>query len=753
MSKIISSNLSVIDLRDYGVDLTGNTNNSSQVQDWQDDCQAEGRIASVPAGIIGLSTKVIFKAPTQGVGGSIYGQKELVGTYPVPYSMFKNLAINDGSWMIDWDTSSGVRSDGGFVKGIRFHANGLDVSLMRVRGVESTPAGFAWENFLWDDIVGYGGRVNFEHYGYAGTIRRVYSHDATMSCFRAYLCNALVVDGGWFEAGAADCWEFEVFGRSSGLYATTEGTHGIIFNQPVFQSSYGLLGGNGLRLAENVSEVRINAYFENHYPTAGGVGGISLQVGHNKVSHESLNIPTAVSITGADAPSNRPDYAAVNIDLSGSTGGSVAAGREAGARFMFNNARGIKWGRAGINGRRIEYTKFTRDIEDHPGQDLTGRESTSSTNGAYVINSRVAGDTALEVASTSGFQAGNKVIVDLDPVDGKGEIHESILASITTGPPHYLNLTDGIPTGRTITGGTSAIVSHTKLLPYYQMAPPIDPLNRGGQAPLNLMPHGNLLGSTGYTLRGVQSAFFSHTDGRMSVTSDSTVKRNGRPTLKVTRHGSVVGGSVEARFHFYPWGNERFIQTGVPIIIAGWCLVENVAPYDVADYSVAGTWDTPMMGIVFDIAGTQVNPRIGPVSILGSIPIPGHWYPFIYEFEINDPRVSKIGINIWTSGWGGYNWATDASVWYDSLGIFVNPKSYHDILAGKFGNNPGAGYFDADGKFEVRCSALPTVAGVRVEQGDRFANNTGTIGQPKAWTVTAAGPANTATFTSEGNLT
>ena len=326
--KALNSRQRITDLRDWtNLDLTGATDMSAIVQAWQDEAQAAGFIAKAPAGRIGLASQVVFKAPTIGAGGGHYGRHERLETNP-PYTAFENIGITNRSWLIEVDTVNADRGDFGFVKGFRVFNDttigGRDCSLMRVRGVESVPAGFAWEMFRWDDIVGLGGWVNFEHYGYQGVIRDVHSRMARLSAFRAYLCNALRVEGGWFGASGTGAWDFEVFGRSSADYSKGEGSHGIIFNQTVFQPQPSGSGSNGLRISENTRDVILNAYFESHVPV-GGLGGVALEVGWCQANHASPAIPVPVDIAGADRPTNDARRSATDIDLRGCTGGSGSA--------------------------------------------------------------------------------------------------------------------------------------------------------------------------------------------------------------------------------------------------------------------------------------------------------------------------------------------------------------------------------------------------------------------------------------------
>lgn len=733
--------LNGIDLRDYTPDLTGVSDNASKVQQWQNDCKANKRVATAPRGVIGLATKVTFKAPTIGAGGALYGAGESIDATPY-YTMFKNLAINDGSWMIEVETAANTQEDFGLVKDFRCHANGLNVSLMRVLGVETSPAGFAWSSFTWENIVGFGGLVNFEHYGYGGVIRNVYSRYAAMSAFRAYLCNALVVEGGWYGVANNAAWCFEVFGRASSGYLT-ESTHGIIFNQPVFQPQDGVLNGNGLRISEGVREVLLSAYFES-LMSSSGVGGVALQVGWNKSSHESNAAPTAVVIAGADAPTNDPRFAAMNINLSGSTGGDTNASLSEGARFMFNNVRGVRWGSAGIFGRRAEYTKHSRDIEGVSTTLYTGEKSLSGVGGTTLVNTESAGATVIEVASTTSFGVGQPVFVQLNNISGRGNVHEDVVASIDTGVS--ITLTGGIPSGRTANAGN--LICRNIVGRYFSMSNE-DELNRPFEH-INLLPPANFLGtvsdaSVGGSLRGVKEAYTNFANGRATWETDTTVRRGGRPTLKVTRKGSVVAGAQVARLWFYPWGNEQFLQTGVPIVVSGWYMMEDAAPYNSVDFSSNSTWDQPMIGLTHYNGVAETHTAISP-SFTGSggHPVAGKWYHFLYEFTINDPGLAKIGINLLPSNANGYNWTTDASVWFDSLGLFVNPRSHQALREGRYTHSLAAGFFDAAGKFEV-TGAVPSLAGVQLEAGDRFWNPAvAAAGDVPGWHVVTTGNGATA---------
>lgn len=762
LAKELSKYYKKVNLRDWSkVDFTGATNNAVEVQAWQDEAAANGYIAEVPGGIVGLSQKVTFKAPTIGAGGAVYGRQNTQEANR-PYTSFTNLGINDNSWMIDVATDASYAYSFGLLRGFRVHAGGLNVSLMRVLGIGSDPTGFALQEFEWDDIVAYGGYVNLENYGFGGTLRRIYSRAAKLSAFRQYLGNALVVEGGWYGVANKDAWEFEVFIRQGGVDGSgTEGIGGIVFNQPVFQSRDASSVGNGLRISERVTSVTLNGYFESHVGGGSG-GGVSLQVGWNRGDHPSPAIPTAVDIAGADAPTNSPIYAVRGIDLSG-VKGAVGAGYTLGSvgpRYMFNNVTGIRWGVSStVSGRHIEYTKYTKDINGHPtqGANAIATPSMSGVDGVTTTGSVAAGVAVIPATGVDAtrFTVGNTVYLQLDAVTGKAPIHESTVKTITNGVSIELN--DAVPTGRAAAAGN--LLSRNKVNRTYAGAHPQDELNRGGDLAINLLPAGNFPGTiasatVGGFIHGVkQAAINSWSDGAATIATDYTVKRGGRPTLKITRLGTTVADTSTRRFWFYPWGNEKFIQAGVPIIVAGWMLLEDAAPYNNVDVSGNGTtFDTPSIGLSWANATREVHAASNfGVSGNGPYPIPGQWCPFWSEYILNDPGVTRIGINILPVG-SNYPVTTDFSCWFDSLGIFVNPKSHAAIREGVYIHNPAAGHFDADDKFEVRCSTPTSSPGVYAAQGDRFVSNVGTVGAPKAWQVSAAGPASTATFTSEGNL-
>jgi hypothetical protein len=757
--KSIADHNRVVRLEDWtGLDLTGATDMSAIVQEWQDQAYVAGRVAMAPAGIFGLSTKVIFRAPTEGAGGARFGQQSLTPTTgAVPYTCFKNLAINDNSWMIDVETVANSRSEFGFLKGFRVHAGGLNCSLLRVLGVEAVTDGgvghFSFEKFLWDDVCAYGGYVNLEHYGYGGLIRGVYSRAARLSAFRAYLCNALTVQGGWFGVANSSAWEFEVFSRQS---FNNESVHGIIFNQPVFQSQDASSTGNGLRISENVRGVTLNTYFESHSDNTGG-GAIALMVGCNNPDHESPLIPTAVNLSGADAPLNDPRYAARNIDLSGCTGGGSSNANQEGARFLFGNARGITWGRSDLNLRRVEYSKYTHDIADHPMPTITITPSLSSIQGVNLSAGVTAGDYLIPVATTTNFGVGQPVYLSLTAITDYPALHESTVAAIDPGVS--VTLSTPVPTGRAAT--TSSILCRNKFEINHNGMAVQDALYRGGEAAVNLLPAGNFKGTTtdaliGGTIHGVKEAGVNFADGRATIATDTTVKRHGRPTLKVTRKGTVAAGTQVCRFWFYPHGNEDRIQVGVPIVVSGWYMTENVAPYNSTDFSSAANWDSPSIGLTFHNGSIETHTAVGAAFTGtwpdgGSYPVPGHWHPFIYTFTVNDPNVTKIGINFLPSKGASYSWSTDASVWFDSLGIFINPRSYQDIINGTYSHHDAAGRFNVGGTFHQWASqadAATIIADTNIyfQKGDVIEYTDPVLGGVKGQVCTTAGAGGTAVF-------
>jgi hypothetical protein len=601
---------------------------------------------------------------------------------------------------------------------------------------------FSFEKFLWDDICAYGGWVNLEHYGYGGAIRGVYSRAARLSAFRAYLCNALRVEGGWFGVANSTAWEFEVFGRQA--YDNVESSHGITFNQTVFQSEDASNAGNGLRISECVREVTINAYFESHKVVAGG-GGIALMVGCNRAGHPSPEIPIEVDITDPekDAPTNDPRYAARHINLSGCTGG-YAGGTTAptqGSRFVFGNVRGITWGTNGFGGRWAEYSEHTHDIRDYPlSNHVQYSTSLSGVGGTTTDDTVAAGIDVIPVVATTMFGVGEVVYVNLVDISGRYNVHESTVSAIDPGVSITIN--DAIPTGRSVASG--ALVSRNKLDRIATGLGVADELNRGGEAAVNLLPAGNFVGTisaapiAGY-VHGVKSNGTSIGNGRALIATDTTVKRHGRPTLKVTRKGTVIGGAQTCRFILYPHGNESLVQTGVPIVVAGWMLMEDVSPYNSTDFSSSATYDLPMIGLTTHDGTTETH----MVGSAAGYPKAGEWYPFLYTFTINDPNVTRLGINFLPSAGSGWNWTTDASVWFDSLGIFINPRSYQDIINGNYSHHASAGRFEA-GTFHwkaTQAEAAATIADTNVYHavGDTVTYTDPLAGQVEGKKLTTTG--------------
>lgn len=749
------------DLRDFpDFDPTGQTNMQTSVNAWQTQARTAGRIAYAPPGVYGLGSKAIFRAATICAGGGMFQQAGQPAMPPtdgkVPYTCFKNLGINDNSWMIDVESSGGESFGGNFgvLKGFRLHAGGWNCSLLRVLGVESITEGAtphnAFEKFVWEDILAYGGWVNLEHYGYSGVISNVYSRAAKLSAFRAYLCNALRVDGGWYSGTGPTAWAFEVFGRQAQFL--TESSHGIMFNQPVFQDQDGARVSNGLRISEGIKNVKIAAYFEDHKQDGSGNGGVSLQVGWNKAGHPSPLIPTAVDITDSekDAPTNYVGYAARGIDLSGSTGGGTYSATS-GAKFQFNNVNGIKWGGFVTGARRVEYTRYTHDIQDSP-RGLGQRSTTvSGLNGVNITNSMAAGTKVAETIYTTRFGVGQPVYLTLGLVSGKKYMHETTVESIDPGVS--VTLTDPVPVGRTVAAGS--LMGRNKADQTLLSAVPIDELNRGGDAPVNLLPAGNFRGTIsdpllGGYIHGVREVVVPFSDGRATVETDYAVRRGGRPTLKFTRKGTVVGGNQESKFLLIPHGSEELLQIGVPIVIAGWMLVENVVPYNSTDFSSGLTYDQPYVGLAFYNSAGEQRSVFSTYTGGGQYGKPGTWWPFQIAYTLNDPTVTKLGLAFYPTISIGYVWSTDASVWYDSLGIFVNPSSYEDIAKGKYTHSPAAGHFDVGGVFECSASAVPTGANVRIIKGDTFNNTAPDAGGFDKWRCVATGTGVTASVKQTG---
>jgi hypothetical protein len=748
------ANLGVVDLRDWDIDFTGATNEAVDVQAWQDQAAADGRIAVAPPGVIGLGAKVTFKAPTIGAGGAYYGaQNPIPASAAVPYTAFKNTAINDGSWMIDVATTAGSQSSFGFLKGFRLHAGGLDVSLLRVLSLDSTPLGFSWEEAMADDIVAYGGRVNLEFFGYSLILRRLFSRAATMSACRTYLANALIVEGGWYGAANRTAWEFELFTWRS---ASGETIGSITFDHPVFQSRDAGGLGNGLRIAEGCRSVVLKTYHESHNGDESG-GGIALQVGMNRAWHESGTIPTAVNIATTDSPSNDPRYAVIGVDLTGMKGGVNSAwsllnsnesdrgllsvGAQPGPRYQFGNVRGIKWHKsASLGARHVEYSRFSRDISGGPISNQMAAPTV--TNPLTTTTAGVAGGVAvIPVANTTIFTASRKVYVTLVALTGRSAVHESDIASISPGVS--ITLSTPIPSDRSVASG--AAVGHNLLDREYALISTLDPLSRGGEEALNLIPPGNFLGSvttgtTGGRLRGVAEAYTNFADGRMEFATDYSVTRMGRPTLRLTRRGAAVPGTQVCRLWAYPWGHDVFAPRaiGVPVVVAGWIMVDDSPGFASTTFTSGSTHDSPFVGLAYSDGVTE-NFLNSSFSFTGTgrYFVPFRWMPFLFEYVINAPTVTKLGINLLPTG-GGYSWSADGSAWFDSLGIFVNPRNYDAIREGLYQHNPGAGWFE-NGAFRASAAATPSSANTQIGKGDIFWNTDPAAGGAAGWIGVANG--------------
>lgn len=732
-------------LDDWAVDKTGATDNATQIQAWQDQAESAGYIAVAPAGIYGLASKVTFKAPTVGAGANLYGAKS--GATLGNYTMFRNTAINDGSWMIDVKTALTTHEFGGTLKGFRLHAGGRNVSLLRVLGRETAPTGYAWEQFLWDDIAAYGGRVNLMHYGYGGILSRVWSHKAVLSAFRAYLCNAMLVNNCWFGVTNLGGWQFEVF-ATAGAAPSDQGVRGITFNETIFNSASGDdAGSNGLRISERIKQVRVNGYFEGHraHPIS-GVGGIALQVGCNISNHEEGLIPTAVDIDGADAPTLDARFAAVEVDLTGMTGGYTGNNFGPGSTYQFNNVTGVEWGNAISDGRNIIYTEFTRDIRGAPQS--VAPQASFSVNTSQATNlsaNATGGDDQLAVTSTANFTTGDLVAVRLVGVANLGANHYSTIASIDDGT--HLTLDDPIPTGRTAANGTWLTRNWSNVKWNNNII--TDPYSRGGPE-INLVPYGNFPGTvahstTGGHVHGVKNAIASFSDGLVTVQSDTTVRRNGRLTLKMTRLAGAAGNHA---FEIIPFGQQPVNGPAV-LAIAGWILVENKLPYSSTTYTNNTTYDLPRIGIRY-MAGGSKHYDFQNLGSSGRVFDCGKWHPFYLSLRVGVPVITDIGLYLRPS-MGGYVYIDSASVWFDSLGLFVNPKDERAIMNGDYEHNPAAGMFTAGGAFVI--DEVPAASGqVYHQRGDRYYNPTPSSAGYIGKVCTTAGIAGTATLNDFGEI-
>ncbi len=699
-----------VDLRDFsGFDPTGLTDMSTPVQQWQDQAATAGYSAFAPPGVYGLGEKVTFKAPTIGAGGAPTGGRESSAAGK-PYTMFKNLAINDNSWMIDISNSGSAV--GGLLKGIRFHANGLNCSLVRVLGIESlitggTPANSFWEQFVWDDIYGYGGYVNFEHYGYSGVISNVFSFGARLSAMRAYLSNALRVEGGWYSVTGPTAWQFELFGRS-GARSLGESAHGITFNRPVFQSSQtgNNYEGNGLRIAEGISQVTVNAYFETHKGNA-STGGVMLEVGCVNAQHPSPEIPIPVDstpITGLGRPTNDLRYSCNNITLSGSTGGDRdSADSYVGGIIKLGNVQGVHFGTGtGLTYSRLIFSEHTHNVTGGMPEYTSVRQSPDSggnLGGLSPTNTVLPGESVFNTTYTGGFTAGRRVYVfgTNSPLYENAVFETTVQSKVTN---TSITISDPLPAWLTCVAG-SGVICHNKSSTRFSVGPE-DPFNRGGDV-FNYMPEGNFRGtistSSGGAFRGVKDAVFSSsfTDSRVQYSYDSTIRRNGRGTLKCRRLGSTGGGangSLNSRVSLFPYGCDDPEVIGalkdreVVVLVSWWQKVQDIFPYNVGYSANTALYDAPYIGLTLD---TTEGPWY-PASQVGgtdNYSKPGVWVPVQQTYTFNTDKITKIGISITPAG-TGYSVvaADDYSCWVDSLSIVINPTDYQKALFGKYPHHP-----------------------------------------------------------------
>lgn len=277
-----------------------------------------------------------------------------------------------------------------------------------------------------------------------------------------------------------------------------------------------------------------------------------------------------------------------------------------------------------------------------------------------------------------------------------------------------------------------------------------------GNPAMSLIPTLNFRGSSTNAIRGFKEVTLS---SGITTALSTSVTRDGISSLAITRAGATAG--TAPRCIMFPFGQSAFANAspGQQIVFSGWIYVPSGsvgAPNECYSLNGSANLALPSIGVEYNLgagrlaAGYDLGVKSAPIYI-GYYGL-NKWTRFFVFQKFTG--LTELGIYIKPTndqpadtGGGRQN----HTVYVSHLSLCVNPQSWRDVMGGRFSLDSRSGLFIGD-QFFCSATAAPTDADTYWAYGDTVLNSAPAVGSPDRWICTTPGAGGTATFTATANL-
>lgn len=334
LASLLNQRKRVVDVRDYGVtDFTGATDQSAALQAAFDAAFTLKRPVYIQQGTIGLNAQVVAKAPILAAG---HGPRSFYKT-PLYGTRFLNLGgINSGQAMllIDSDAVGSETARGWWCDGFTVDGGGFSCIGLQAQGLLGTNL---FTRALLRRVFVTGCTTGLDLNGFTYTLEDCYAIENTSVGLLLRQANSVQIIGGEYSpANSLTSWAIRVL---------------VAGNLAMRTNVQGELGafGNGIDIAEGVTNVEIGAYLEHMAGNASTVGY------HARVG--------AISAAGG-SPTNLIQNAARNITFSYtvSSADTSSITGALGPRILLGNVVGVDLGVMALTTKSLEISQYARDI-------------------------------------------------------------------------------------------------------------------------------------------------------------------------------------------------------------------------------------------------------------------------------------------------------------------------------------------------------------------------------------------------------